>query len=395
MKKITLCFIALICLTAVSAQKPSLNKAYNFYYDKDYVKANEAIDLCLQDPKLSERAQTWLYKGNICYFLANEEYSAKQKNESYVILYPDAPVQAYDAFLKSKEINANAEAMDMFTAKEALKQLYPLLLVRGVDQLIANDFNGAKSTLEKGIASYEMDQPQYPMHGDLYYYYAYTLEAMGDKSDLKPILQKAIDDGSTTPYVYIRLIEGYKNDNNKEMAKQALDKAKTTLPNEASIRIAEIDYYYWLGDSVKAQSMLNSISASSLKNSDEMVNFANFYIKEKNYEGAIALLEKANALKPNDFVVLYNLGVCYYSLSEKQFNQYNQLAVDNPNSQEAAGYKQQSEESMTTSANYFEQARKIEPNDINLLSTLKAIYARQQSPKYDEIDAVLKQLEKK
>ncbi len=393
MKKLVLVALSLCCLSGLYAQKPSLNKAYNLYYDKNFVKANEAVDLCLQDEKLAGKAQTWLYKGNICYFLANEEYGAKQKDPSYQIQYPDAPVEAYDAFVKSKSINANAEAMEMFTAKEALKQLYPLLLVRGVDQLIAGDYAGAKSTLEKGIESYEMDNPQYPMNGDLYYYYAYTLEAMGEKNSCTPYLQKAIDDGAKTPYVYIRLIENYKSLHDTAMAKQVLDKAKANLPNEVNICIAEIDYYYWIGDSVTAKNLLRNISVHNLKTSDEMVNFANFYIKEKKYEEAVDLLEKANAISPNDFVVLYNLGVCQYNIFEKQFAQYNQLNVSGQNSREAAEYKQQSDQSLSKSAEYFEEARKLEPQDVNLLTTLRAIYARQQSPKYDEIDAILKQLE--
>lgn len=382
------------CLLNVTAQKASLTKAYNFYYDKDFVKAKEAIDLCVQDEKLTTKAQTWLYKGNIYYFLANEEYSAKQKDSQYQILYPDAPVEAYNAFTKAKEINANAEAMDMFSAQEALKQLYPLLLVRGVDQLIAKDYTGAKSTLEKGIASYEMDKPQYPMNGDLYYYYAYTLEAMGDKSDLRPYYQKAIDDGSQVPYVYIRLMESYKKENDQTSAKRTVEMAKSKLPNDVSVKIAEIDYYYWLGDSIMAKSLLNNISVNSLNNSDEFVNVSNFYIKDKNYEQAVSLLEKANAISPNNFVVLYNLGVCYYNISEKSFNQYNQLAISNPNSTEAAKYKEQSNLEMAKSASFFEKARLLEPQDLNLLNTLKAIYARQQSPKYDEIDKLIKEIDK-
>ncbi len=382
------------CLLSVTAQKASLTKAYNFYYDKDFVKAKEAIDLCVQDEKLTTKAQTWLYKGNIYYFLANEEYSAKQKDSQYQILFPDAPVEAYNAFTKAKEINANAEAMDMFSAQEALKQLYPLLLVRGVDQLIAKDYTGAKSTLEKGIASYEMDKPQYPMNGDLYYYYAYTLEAMGDKSDLRPYYQKAIDDGSQVPYVYIRLMESYKKENDQTSAKRTVEMAKSKLPNDVSVKIAEIDYYYWLGDSIMAKSLLNNISVNSLNNSDEFVNVSNFYIKDKNYEQAVSLLEKANAISPNNFVVLYNLGVCYYNISEKSFNQYNQLAISNPNSTEAAKYKEQSNLEMAKSASFFEKARLLEPQDLNLLNTLKAIYARQQSPKYDEIDKLIKEIDK-
>jgi len=393
MKRLLLLFLISGLALATMAQKPSLTKAYNFYYDKNFVKAKEAIDLCTQDEKLSGKAQTWLYKGNICYFLANEEYGAKQKDPQFQIAHPDAPVEAYDAFLKSKEINPNAEAMEMFSAKDALKQLYPLLLVRGVDQLIAKDYNGAKATLEKGIASYEMDKPQYPMNGDLYYYYAYTLEAMGDTKDLKTYYQKAIDDGSVVPYVYIRMIESYKAEKNSEMARKTLEMAKSKMPGDVNVLMAEIDYLYWTGDSVKARNILKNVNSAKFTTADEYVNLSNFYIKEKQYEQAITLLEKANKLSPDNFVILYNLGVCHYSLSEKLFNQYNQLAINNPDAAAAQEYKKQSDQQLVESARYFEQARKLEPKDLNLLNTLRAIYARQQSPKYDEIDKFINSLE--
>lgn len=393
MKRLLLLFLLSGFALATLAQKPSLTKAYNFYYDKNYVKAKEAIDLCTQDEKLAGKAQTWLYKGNICYFLANEEYGAKQKDPQFQIVHPDAPVEAYDAFMKSKEINPNAEAMEMFSAKDALKQLYPLLLVRGVDQLIAKDYNGAKATLEKGIASYEMDKPQYPMNGDLYYYYAYTLEAMGDTKDLKNYYQKAIDDGSAVPYVYIRMMETYKSEDNPAMARKILEQAKSKIPGDVNVLMAEIDYLYWTGDSVKARNILRNVNSANFNSADEYVNLSNFYIKEKEYEQAVTLLEKANRLSPNNFVVLYNLGVCHYSLSEKLFNQYNQLAVSQSNNSAAQEYKRQSDAHLAESAQYFEDARKLEPRDLNLLNTLKAIYARQQSPKYDEIDKLIHELE--
>ena len=393
MKRFLLLFLISAFALASSAQKPSLTKAYNLYYDKNYVKAKEAVDLCAQDEKLSGKAQTWLYKGNICYFLANEEYGAKQKDPQFQIVHPDAPVEAYDAFLKSMEINPNAEAMEMFSAKEALRQLYPLLLVRGVDQLIAKDYAGAKATLEKGIASYEMDKPQYPMNGDLYYYYAYTLEAMGDTKNLKTYYRKAIDDGSAVPYVYIRMIEAYKAEQNSDMARKTLEQAKSKISGDANVLMAEIDYLYWTGDSVKARSILKNVNEAAFNSADEYVNLSNFYIKEKEYEKAVALLERANRLSPDNFIVLFNLGVCHYNLSEKMFNEYNQRAISQSNDPVAQDYKRQSDEQLAKSANYFEQARRQAPSDLNLLNTLRAIYARQQSPEYDEIDKLIHELE--
>ena len=172
---LTLLFLSVALL--LNAQKASLNNAYNHFYEKNFEKAKEAIDLCVQNEKLSVKAQTWLYKGNIYFYLANQEYMAKQNDNNAVIKYPDAPVEAYDAFVKARELNKNVEGFEMLSPDDALPKLYSLMLVRGVDQLIANDFAAGKATLEKAIASYEMKTPpEYPLNGELYYYYAVALE---------------------------------------------------------------------------------------------------------------------------------------------------------------------------------------------------------------------------
>ncbi len=393
MKKFILLAVNLLILTTLVAQKPSLTKAYNCFYDKDYDKAKEQIDLCVADEKLSAKAQTWLYKGNIEFLLANREYSEKQKNESYQILYPNAPEEAFDAFEKAIAINPKVEALDMMSAQDALKQLYPYLLVRGADQLIAKDYDGAKKTLAKGIKSYEMDTPQYPMNGELYYYYAYALESLGETSEVTKYYQKAMDDGSQNPYVFAKLIEHYKTANDRKGIENTLASAKKKSPNDMNVKLLEIDYAYWSGDSVKAVSLVDQIDPQSLKTADEMVNVANFYIKEKRYEAANRLLSRANAMSPNNFVILYNLGVCTYSFSEYYFNRQNQLALQQASNDDIQTAKNLSEKYLAEAANYFEQARKLEPKDVNLLNTLRAIYVRQQSPKADEIDALIKQLD--
>ena len=394
MRKHLLLIVNILLLVSLSAQKPSLTKAYNFYYDKDYDKAKEQIDLCTADEKLSVKAQTWLYKGNIELLLANREYNEKQKDENYQIRYPNAPVEAYDAFQKALELNPKVEALDMMGAQEALKQLYPYLLVRGVDQLIAKDYTGAETTLRKAVESYEMAPPQYPMNGELYYYYAYTLESLGKKDEMMRYYQKAIDDGSQNPYVFGKLIDQYKADNDRANIEKTLAMAKAKNPDNMSVKLLEIDYAYWSGDSVKAKRLVDQIDPQVLKTSDEMVNVANFYIKEKRYEEADRLLSRANRIDPNNFVILYNLGVCNYSFSEYYFNRQNQLAIQQGDKTEIETAKELSERYLASAADYFEQARRLQPDDVNLLNTLRAIYVRQQSPKADEIDALIKQLEK-
>ena len=73
MKKHLLLTVNLLLLVSLFAQKPSLTKAYNCFYDKDYDKAKVQIDLCAADEKLSAKAQTWLYKGNIEFLMYLEK----------------------------------------------------------------------------------------------------------------------------------------------------------------------------------------------------------------------------------------------------------------------------------------------------------------------------------
>ena len=56
----------------------------------------------------------------------------------------------------------------------------------------------------------------------------------------------------------------------------------------------------------------------------------------------------------------------------------------------ASSVKKESDEYLDKAERYFEEALRMEPDDESVLNVLKSIYARKQSPKYDDI---LKRLE--
>jgi len=394
MKKIILPLLACLMLSfSLSAQKASLTKAYNLFFDKDFVKAKEAIDLCVQDEKLSQRAQTWLYKANIYFYLANQEYDAKRDNTYYQAMFPDAAEQAFDAFIKAKALNKNVEAYDMRSPNEGLPKLYALLLVYGVDELIAGNYETAKRILEKAVTSYEMETPpQFPLHGELYYYYAYALEMLGETENAAKFYHKAIADGSTNVNVYLRLIESYKKEKDQAKIKEILDAGKRTLPKNPALFVAEIDYYYFIEDKATAHQLMENIPASVFENADLLVNIANFHILDLDYIKAYELLKKANQMMPNNFVVFYNLGVCAYYLSEENFKLANELEVKGDKSS-AMIHKAKSENFLLEAQTYFERVHQTEPQDINVMYTLRSIYARLQSPKYEEMEAKIKATE--
>lgn len=375
------------------AQKPSLNKAYNAFSNGDFIEAKGLIDLCIEDPKLTTKATTYLYKGNIYLYLANKEYEDKKKNESYLIKYPDAPLQAYDAFIKTKELDKNIEAFNMLSPDVALPSLYGLLYVYGVDLLIANNYEQAISVLDKAIKCYEIETPSFPLYGELYYFYGYALEIMKDPS-AKLYYEKAILDSSSNVNVYIRLIESYKNEGNQPKVKELLSKAKKNLPNDPALFVAEVDCYLFEKDTVKAKALLENLPANVYKSPDLLINVSNFYIQMGDYLKAEDYLRRAYAFDNNNYVILYNLGVCCYYLSEKKFNESNELdyAGDKLNAKTA---KTKSEYYSDQAQTFFEKIIAKDPNDLNVLNTLKSIYGRNKSPKYEEVVKKIESLEKK
>jgi tetratricopeptide (TPR) repeat protein len=391
MKKILLSlFIGLLFFPSLMAQKPSLTKAYNLFFDKDFVKAKEAIDLCIQDEKLAQKAQTWLYKANIYLYLSKQEYEAQRENTAYRTLFPDAVEQSFDAFVKAKELNKNVEAYEMLSPHEGILQLYTMLLVYGVDELIDGKYEAAKRILEKAIMSYKLvTPPQILLQGELYYYYAYTLEMLNESENAITYYNKSIADGSTNVNVYIRLIESYKKEKNQTKIKEILEAGKRALPQNPTLYVAEIDYYYFIDNKITAHQLMENIPASVFENADLLVNVANFYILDTNYTKAYELLSKANKIMPDNFVVFYNLGVCAYYLSEENFKIANNLDMKGDKAN-AMIYKTKSESFLLEAQNYFERVHRTEPQDINVMYTLRSIYARLQSPKYDEMDAKIK-----
>ena len=391
MKKIALfLFTCFVCVSALFAQKASITKAYNLFFDKDFVKAKDAIDLCIADEKMSQKAQTWLYKANIYFYLANQEYEAKRENNVYQLMFPDAAEEAFDAFVKAKAMNKNVEAFDMMSPNEGMPKLYALLLVSGVDELIGEKYEIAKRILEKATTSYEMvAPPQFPLNGELYYYYAFALEMLNETENATTYYNKAIVDGSTNGNVYLRLIENYKKEKNETKIKEILEAGKQKLPNNPALFVAEIDYNFFIGNKDVAHKLMENIPSSVFENSDLLVNISNFYILDTNYLKAYDLLKKANQMMPNNFVIFYNLGVCAYYLSEENFKLANELDIRGDKSA-AMIHKTKSDNFLLEAQNYFEQVHQTEPQDINVMYTLRSIYARLQSPKYDEMEGKIK-----
>lgn len=375
MKRSIFFIVLIFSMFWVNGQKNTPMRAYNLFYEKDYVKAKECIDQCILDEKYASKASTWLYKANIDYRLASDEYSKKQEDKTYQIQFVTTPEEAYNAFKKAESLNKNVEATDMLSPFEALPRIYPILFIEGINYLIDNNFQRSKEVLALAVESYEMKTPEYPLNGELYYYYAYTLEMLKDDANAQKYYQKSIEDGSTNMSVVLRLIESYKKSGSKDKVLDLINTSKAKNPANVDLMVAEADYYYWTGDKQKGRQLLDQLPASISNSSDALVNAANLYIKDECYSQAEDLLKKAYRQAPDNAAIVHNLGVCCSNIGEAKYAEANKLSLEGKQN-EYQQVKQIADRYMEDAASYFEKALLNEPNDVNLMQKLREIYLR-------------------
>ena len=394
MKRNFLLSLILFSCCGLMAQKYSPMRAYNLYFEQNYTAAKECIDLCIQDEKYNTKANTWLYKANIYYRLASEEYSKKQQDTTFHITVPTAPQESFAAFQKAVELNKDIEASDMLSPQEALPRLYPLLFLEGVNSIIAQNWANAKSVLEKAITSYEIQQPEYPLDGELYYYYAYTLEMLNLPEQAQVNYQKAINDNSNNINVYLRLIESYKKAGDKKAVTDLIQKGKQKNPNNPNILVAEADYYFWNNEKEKGRTLLKQLPPSVYGSIDAIVNIANLYISDSNFIEAESLLKRAYQSMPDNHIIAHNLGVCCDYIGNVKYLEANKLDLQGKKD-EAKQTKKQADDYLQQAAIYFEKVVAHDSTDIMILRKLKEIYSRLMlDDKIQQTESRIQKLEK-
>ena len=375
MKKITFVIIFWSLSVLVFAQKPTLSKAWNLFYEKNYPKAKEIIDLCVQDEKLSTKASTYLYQGNINLYLSQAEMQKKQKDSNYQSPYADAPNEAFVAFKKAIALNPKVTATDMLTPQDGLSELSMFLLIRGSQQIEQHDYENALTTLERAAECFELSDSKNEYKSEMYYYLGFTQEML--KKNIKAILsyEKSLENHPKTPDVAIRLLELYKTEKRYDDVKKILPKLETLYPNVPYFFTTKIEMEM-RENKENALKMLENLPQEIYNDIQSLSLIANFYILEENYQRAEELLKRALMLAPDNFDVNYNMSVCYLNMSRIELMRVNELLLkskDKETQNQATAIKAQALEYFVLAKQYYENSLRIQSDNPELYKLIQVI----------------------
>ena len=172
---------------------------------------------------------------------------------------------------------------------------------------------------------------------------------------------------------YIWSAKAYKNKKDSLNALETLKEGFSIYQNDVGIMNELIQILLELDSRDEAIKYLDI----AIKNSPDV----NYYLikgdlckKNGDDENAINFYEEALAIKPENIMALYNLGVIYYNRGVKQV----ELAGKVPINDEAA-YQKEIDKSRIwwgKSLPYIEKCHHLDPSDVTIIETLKTLYLR-------------------
>ena len=209
---------------------------------------------------------------------------------------------------------------------------------------------------------------------------AYSAQNGGKEDAAIELYNQLIDLKYKDENVYTSLSSIYMAKGDADKASEVIAKGKENFPESNAFLINEINYLLKQEKSDEAMAKMEEAARLYPDNPSLFFALGSNYENigkerkdEKMMEKAIEYYKKSLEIKPDYFDALYNLGAFYYNKAADKQKQ----AADLPLSQEAK-FKQLEKESsdfFKQALPYFEQAEKINDKDLNTLIALKEIHA--------------------
>lgn len=356
MRRITYIMSFVLCGASLLAQKGKVQTAWRSLTDyeatvaegkpdiKYLEKANEAIDLALQNEDTKNKGKTHAYKARISYALyqyqlsqelKNLEKSITDKNERALVAYGNTDLKNFEVaseeIVKLKEIDPKY----METIQQGL--------IKGTSSLDDDDLKFAlvaqQLKIEAGnIASGKFKAKKYEEAADYFYktafmnsvlyqqkdtteFYNACIAAAKSKNNEKIIdyNKKMIDAKIGKPFNYESIYTAYVLKSDSVAALETLKKGRAAFPEDLSLMNKETEYYLATG---QQQQALTNIEASLQK---DPTNPVFYLIAGQIYDGLANPRDKISNKelpKPSNFEELFRKAEGSYlkGLEQKQTN---------------------------------------------------------------------------
>lgn len=375
MKRIVTIITAIVALQMANAQDGnnicvwnSINTFTNGGGPSDLEAGIKCADLAAVNENTINKSKTWYYRGQLYTYVSQEK---TLKNT-----YPNSVFEAIQAFKKLYELN-DPKFKDWDEA--ITRYMGPLATTtfnEGVDRFQTKDYVGAFK-----------------------YFYAVkdinlVVEGKGKKSgiDLAVALKNAAIAaenagdvaGSINVYkdwlaiapdalAYRSYVVALKKSGKEEEANKILDEAMAKFPKDANLLVEKINVYLAAGQYPEALAYVNNLLSVEPNNDGALFIKGLAYEKIGNEDSVVYYYSKSAEINPKNIKPWNNLGALYVNKANGLVEQMNKLGNTAADMKKYDELKAQRKDLYLKAKPYLLKAKEIEPNDAQILRTLKQV----------------------
>lgn len=318
MKKLMLIVLGIALSTSLFGQS-CLDDVWQCLRNGQPPKAKKFLEECMKSNP--DNAQVWLMKGNVYYRLYESDMKKKEADANYTPRYPNAPIEANDAFLQALKLDSKVEPKaGMMSANLGQRALAIPIYDMGVAAMQAKKYQNAIQYFTLAAHNFELGSES--SNAALAYYEAAVCYlTMKDPANEKVMLEKAIANGFSSPAAYTELYYIYRDNNDTAKCKNIIEKGLAEFKPEQQIDFADarLNYFSMINDNERliavVDEILASINAKSAQTEDDknMISIcANYLNNCKAYDKAESVLRSALEKDPKNFLFLSQMGYRYY-----------------------------------------------------------------------------------
>ena len=315
------------------------------------------------------------------------ENSALFDYEETEVIHPDPLPEALAAYQKALELDDRGRYDSRIRDNlERLKIQFEEKAVMGFNQ---NNYDKSLEAFENILEISDTRLFEEQIDTIIYYNAALAARNAGDHEKAIEFFRKAIDLGYGGSDAYYLLKTEYIAVNDSNGALKVLQEGYEKYPDTTLILIELVNYYLTSGDTEEGLKYLELAEQKEANNPDIYFAQGTLFEKIGDKEKAMEMYNKAIEINPEYFNAYFNKGALYYNNAVELYEQANQIEeLEAYNKAKAIA-----DEELRKAIAPLEKAYEIKPNERATLETLQTIYYRlQMEDKYEEVKKKLSEM---
>ena len=305
-----------VLLAGCAVGDPNINEAESALEDGNYDAALESVERALEENP--ENAEAFLTRARIFEAQAEEAETPEER----VQLYEQVAEARQQAAELSPDARSQVESQRQFS--------YIDLMQRGAERF--NDAQEAQDPeLFRETASFFTSARLIaPDSSDAYTNEAFALLNAGDREEVVPVLERAIETNQDTADVdlYSILSSLYLQFGQEEDALNLLDEAVQFYPENQEVQELRLNAFTAAGEMDRALDAYREQVEQNPDNAIFRYNYGSLLLNNGQYEEAAEQLERAAELNPDDGSIFFNLGAAYVNQAADRDDQISAVETE-------------------------------------------------------------------